>query len=109
MTRTFIYTAQFRRCWQAMGLGDKELTILEDALLKDPQLGAVIEGTGGTIKLRIQLEGRGKRGGGRVIYLDVYEKEHLYLLFAYPKNVQPDLTTDQKKMIAAVVNAIRKE
>ena len=108
MTRTFIYTAQFRRCWQAMGLGDKELTILEDALLKDPQLGAVIEGTG-TRKLRIQLEGRGKRGGGRVIYLDVYEKEHLYLLFAYPKNVQPDLTTDQKKMIAAVVNAIRKE
>lgn len=109
MTRTFIYTAQFRRCWQAMGLGDKELTILEDALLKDPQLGAVIEGTDGTRKLRIQLEGCGKRGGGRVIYLDVYEKEHLYLLFAYPKNVQPDLTTDQKKMIAAVVNAIRKE
>ena len=109
MTRTFIYTAQFRRCWQAMGLGDKELTILEDALLKDPQMGAVIEGTGGTRKLRIQLEGRGKRGGGRVIYLDVYEKEHLYLLSAYPKNVQPDLTTDQKKMISAVVNAIRKE
>ncbi len=28
---------------------------------------------------------------GRVIYLDVLEKEKLYLLFAYPKNVQEDL------------------
>lgn len=109
MRRTFIYTASFRRCWQAMGLGDKELTVLEDALLKNPKMGVVVEGTGGTRKLRIQLEGRGKRGGGRVIYLDVFEKEHLYFLFAYPKNVQPDLTASQKKAIAAIVNAIRKE
>ena len=37
--------------------------------------GAVIEGLGGVRKLRIKLEGRGKSGGGRVIYLDVLEKK----------------------------------
>ncbi len=59
--------------------------------------------------MRIQLEGRGKRGGGRIIYLDVYEQEHLYLLFAYPKNVQENLTSDQKKAIRKMVEEIRKE
>jgi hypothetical protein len=55
------------------------------------------------------LEGRGKSGGGRVIYLDVFEKEHLYLLFAYPKNVQSDLTPDQKKAIRKIIQAIKEE
>ena len=29
--------------------------------------------------MRITLEAHGKRGGARVIYLDVYEKEKIYL------------------------------
>ena len=109
MTRKFVYTEPFRKCWKAMGLQDNDLPILENALLENPQLGDVIEGTGGARKMRIQLEGRGKSGGGRVIYLDVFEKEHLYLLFAYPKNVQENLTSEQKKAIKNMIEAIRKE
>lgn len=109
MTRKFIYTEPFRRCWKAMGLIDKDLPILENALLENPHIGDVIEGTGGARKMRIQLDGRGKSGGGRVIYLDVFEKEHLYLLFAYPKNVQEDLSPEQKKNIKSMIEAIRKE
>lgn len=109
MTRKFIYTEPFRRCWKAMGLNDDDLAKLERALLLDPHLGDVIEGTGGARKMRIQLEGRGKRGGGRVIYLDVFERENLYLLFAYPKNVQEDLTAEQRKAIRAMIEIIRKE
>lgn len=109
MTRKFIYTEPFRRCWKAMGLQDTDLVTLEEILLKNPQIGDVIEGTGGARKMRIQLEGRGKSGGGRVIYLDVFEQEHLYLLFAYPKNVQENLTPDQKKSIRKLIESIRKE
>ncbi len=109
MTRKFIYTEPFRRCWSAMGLADKDLLTLEVLLLENPRLGDVIEGTGGARKMQIQLEGRGKSGGGRVIYLDVFEQENLYLLFAYPKNVQENLTPDQKKAIRKMIEAIRKE
>ena len=109
MTRKFIYTEPFRRCWKAMGLIDKDLPILENALLENPHIGDVIEGTGGARKMRIQLDGRGKSSGGRVIYLDVFEKEHLYLLFAYPKNVQEDLSPEQKKAIKSMIEAIRRE
>lgn len=109
MTRKFIHTEPFRRCWKAMGLDDDGLQLLEELLLEYPDRGDIIEGTGGARKMRIQLEGRGKRGGGRVIYLDVFEQENLYLLFAYPKNVQEDLTPDQKKAIRKMVEAIRGE
>ena len=109
LTRKFVYTASFRACWKAMGLRDADLPRLEEALLEDPKLGDVIQGTGGARKMRISLDGQGKRGGGRVIYLDVFEKESLYLLFAYPKNVQADLTPDQKKAIRAIVEQIKKE
>lgn len=92
-----------------MGLSDNDLPALENALLENPQIGDVIEDTGGARKMRIQLEGRGKSGGGRVIYLDVFEKESLYLLFAYPKNMQSDLRPEQKKAIRTMVAAIKKE
>lgn len=109
MTRKFVYTMMFRRCWAAMGLNDEDLEDLEKALLKNPHIGDVIQETGGARKMRIQLEGRGSRGGGRIIYVDVFEKEQLYLLFAYPKNVQDDLTPDQKKAVRKLVEEIKKE
>ena len=108
--RVFVYTSPFRTCWKAMGLSDDDLLILEEILLEDPQKGDVIEGTGGARKLRISLyDNKGKSGGGRVIYLDVFEKEKLYLLFAYPQNVQENLTDDQKKAIRRIIAEIRQE
>ena len=109
MIREFIFTKPFLASWKAMGLDTASLKILEEILLENPHIGDVIQGTGGARKMRIQLEGRGKSGGGRVIYLDVFEKEKLYLLFAYPKNVQEDLTEEQKKAIKSLIDAIKKE
>ena len=109
MTREFVYTEPFRKCWKAMGLSEDDLKKLEEILLEDPQLGDVIEGTGGARKMRIQIENRGNSGGGRVIYVDVFEKEKLYFLLAYPKNVQDNLTPDQKKQVRKLVEEIKEE
>lgn len=109
MTREFIYTQPFRKSWAAMGLNNEDLKALENILLENPQTGDVIQGTGGARKIRFQLYGQGKRGGARVIYIDIFEKERLYLLFAYPKNVQTDLTDEQKKAIKNIIELIKKE
>jgi len=108
MTREFIFTKPFLACWKAMGLSDADLKSLEGILIENPQIGDVIQGTGGARKMRIHLDGRGKSGGGRVIYLDVFEKEKLYLLFAYPKNVQENLTEEQKRIIKLLIDEIKK-
>ncbi len=109
MTREFIYTVPFRNSWKAMGLNDDDLKQLETILLEEVHIGDVIQGTGGARKMRIQLDGKGKSGGGRIIYLDVFEKEKLYFLFAYPKSLQENLTSEQEKAIKKLVDAIKKE
>ncbi len=92
-----------------MGLNNDSLKELEKILLENPRIGEVIQGTGGARKMRIRLDGRGKSGGGRVIYLDVFEKENLYLLFAYPKSVRENLSEGQKQTIKTLVDAIKRE
>ncbi len=110
MKRVFVHTEPFVKCWKAMGLGDDDLRNLEQILLQNPRLGDVIEGTGGARKLRIKINSsQGKSGGGRVIYVDIFEKEKTYFLFAYPKSVQENLTSDQKKAIKNIIEEINKE
>ena len=92
-----------------MGLGDKELQELQLTLLKNPDAGDVIPDLAGARKIRIPLAGRGKSGGGRVIYVDVVIREQIYLLLAYPKNVQTDLNPAQKKVIRNLIEMLKEE
>jgi len=48
---------------------------IEATLVANPNTGAILVGTGGVRKLRIQLEGGGKRGGARLIYYHREAKE----------------------------------
>lgn len=109
MRRSFVLTSGFEKSWAALGLGDDKLRVLQSLLIDDPESGDVIQGTGGARKIRIPMEGRGKSGGGRVIYVDVVVRERIYLLLAYPKNVQADLTPEQKKLVCKIIQTIKEE
>ena len=69
-----------------MGLTDEDLRTLENILLKDPKTGDTIPGTGSLRKIRIPIDNKGKRGGCRVIYVDIEIRECIYLLNVYAKN-----------------------
>lgn len=109
MRRAFVLTSGFEKSWADLGLGDDELRVLQSLLIENPESGDVIQGTGGARKIRIPMEGRGKSGGGRVIYVDVVVRERIYLLLAYPKNVQADLTPEQKKLVRKIIQTIKEE
>ena len=47
LIRTFIELPLFSRRWAEIGLGEDELLALQIMLLKDPQSGPIMEGTGG--------------------------------------------------------------
>lgn len=73
-------------------LDDAERSALVDYLAYNPTAGDLIRGTGGVRKLRWSLEGRGKRGGARVIYFHHNAALPLFLLTAFAKNVRADLS-----------------
>lgn len=68
MTRTFIEVPLFSKRWLEIGLTDDDLLQLQIMLLKDPESGPVIEGTGGIRKVRFPLDNRGKSGSVRVLH-----------------------------------------
>lgn len=77
--------------------GDREELV--KYLAYNPMAGDVMPGTGGVRKLRWGLEGRGKRGGARVIFFFHDLEMPLYLLTAYAKNEQENLSqADCRKM-----------
>lgn len=84
-------------------LSDDEYRLLQQVLLERPDAGKVISGSGGLRKLRWAAEGRGKRGGVRVIYYWLTAQSAILLLFIYPKNIQDDLTPDQLKKLKKII------
>jgi len=109
MKREFIRTKVFEEDWKDAGLNDDNLLELESQLLENPQAGVVIPHLSGGRKIRFAASGRGKSGGVRVVYVDVIIREHIYLLLAYPKNVQVNLTSEQKRMLNSLINTIKEE
>lgn len=92
MTREFIISKEFDRAWKQLGLDDDELYELEMYLCEKPDVGDVLEGTGGLRKVRWALDGRGKSGGARVIYLDIVFANHIYLITVFSKNEKSNLS-----------------
>ena len=70
--------------------------MLVDYLAYNPSAGDLIPGTGGVRKLRWALEGRGKRGGARVVYFHHNAEMPLFLLTAYAKNERADLSAGDR-------------
>jgi len=97
----FIETSIFTR--QITGLlEDNEFRFLQLTLAANPEAGDLIRGSGGLRKMRWSRKGKGKRGGIRVIYY-LIKGDEIYLLFAYPKNKQEELTADQLKILKQYV------
>jgi hypothetical protein len=84
-------------------LEQEDYRALQIALMLRPEQGPVIPGGGGVRKLRWAQAGRGKRGGLRVIYYWAPAEEAFYMLYAYAKSEQGDLTPAQTRALGKLV------
>jgi len=104
--RAFIHTKVFDSRWHALGCNDDDLLELQKAICEDPQKPPVIRGTGGVRKIRIALEGRGKSGGARVLYVDFVMRGMVGLLYVYSKNEKETISEDERKILKTMVEQI---
>lgn len=63
IVETSIFTRKLRTL-----LSDEEYRLLQNELIKNPEKGKIIKGSGGLRKIRWSISGKGKSGGVRVIY-----------------------------------------
>ena len=82
-------------------LDDEGYARLRAHLLRDPEHGDVIAGTGGLRKARFAdaRRNKGKRGGLRVIYFWSKQRSQLWLFTIYDKDEVEDLSQKDKKWL----------
>jgi hypothetical protein len=99
MRLTLIQVASFVSDWKHLRLTDEDLCALETILLERPTAGKIVPGTGGLRKIRFAPPSwnRGKRGAVRVCYAYFLVASAVYLLTAYAKNEQEDITPDRRR------------
>ena len=98
----FVETPLFTKAIQDL-IVDSDYRALQSVLMLRPEQGVLIKGSGGLRKIRWRFAGRGKRGGVRVIYYWHEGEGTFYMLLAYPKGVQDDLSPKQLKILSRAV------
>ena len=106
MKALFVELPAFAK-YRADYLDDEGFRGLQQSLLKNPEAGEVIEGTGGLRKLRHgdQRRGKGKRGGLRVIYYWWDGGRQFWLFTLYDKDEMENLSADEKKVLKGMLKA----
>jgi hypothetical protein len=96
---------------QAGELAGDVLARIQSDLIQNPERGAVVTGTHGVRKARVAdpASSRGKSGSYRYLYLYLEHAGRIHLLYLFSKGEQADLSPQQKKIIGAISQEIRKE
>lgn len=82
---TVVETPEFQKQAAKVWSNDERLDFIS-WLAENPEAGDVVPGAGGARKVRWQVQGRGKRGGVRVIYVNFTADEFVLLLAIYTKS-----------------------
>ena len=105
MIALFVELPPFEKI-RASYLDDTAYRALQLELMRNPQAGDVIAGTGGLRKLRQAdaARSKGKRGGLRVIYYWWLGGEQFWLFTVYDKDEADDLSPDQRKILKRMLD-----
>jgi hypothetical protein len=86
-------------------LDEEQYFALQTALVRNPEAGDVMPGTGGFRKMRWAdpQRGKGRRGGLRLIYYYFDRDQQIWLMALYGKNEAADLSAAEKKALKTAI------
>jgi len=86
-------------------LSDDEYRAFQWYLLAHPEAGAIVRGSGGVRKIRWAQQGKGKRGGLRIIYYWKKTADELWLLTIYTNGEKATIPSHiLKKIMGEIKN-----
>ena len=95
---TVVESPIFQRMWPRYWDEDERAEFASFIAI-NPDVGAVIRGSGGVRKVRWAREGTGKSGGVRIVYITRNEAGEVYLLTLYAKSKSENISLDTLKEI----------
>ncbi len=103
-----VATSNYERRAKKLLAADQRATV-ELELVARWEHWPVISGAGGARKARFAMGGKGKSGGGRVIYFVPTSQGMLYLLDIYAKGRKEDLSDAEKRDLRRFLEALDAE
>jgi hypothetical protein len=104
VVETSAFTKQAAKVWS-----NEELDDFIYYIAANPKAGDLIPETGGVRKVRWSTSGSGKRGGARVIYFFYDRNAPIYLLMAYSKRTQENISPEAKTILREIAAAFKRE
>jgi mRNA-degrading endonuclease RelE of RelBE toxin-antitoxin system len=108
MKALFIESSIFSRYREDL-MDDESYRDFQSFLMDNPTAGDVIPSTGGLRKIRWSANGKGKRGGSRIIYIYLDNNHHFHLLTIYGKNEAEDLRQEEKRILTQLAEKLKNE
>lgn len=102
----FVVLPGFTKAWQKLKIGKPAFESLLTQLSENVEAGDAIPGGDGLRKLRIMLPGRGKRGGGRVIYALFRRRTKVLLAAVYSKSEREDFTQTELDVLSQALREL---
>lgn len=90
-------------------LSVRELEDLVEFIAESPEIGVVIQGSGGLRKMRWAYGNKGKSGGSRVIYYYHKSEFEIFMLTIYAKNTKENISNAELKSLMQLVEVLRNE
>ncbi len=87
-------------------LSEEEYLGLQIFLLRYPEAGKIVPGSGGVRKVRWSISGRGKSGGVRVIYYFKRQDAEIWLLTIYSKSEKENIPAHILRQIAKEIKNV---
>jgi hypothetical protein len=81
-------------------LTDDEYRLFQWYLIRNPEVGDIVRGSGGVRKVRWAPEGKGKSGGVRIMYYWKKSDDEIWLLTIYSKSEKDTIPSHILKKIS---------
>ena len=102
LDRTFIELPSFKATWKNLGLNDEDLQELQNLIISNPSLGISLGSNVYKIRFSPKSLNHGKDTSDRVIYIDMIKDSQIYLVIAFSKADESNITKKELEKIKEI-------
>lgn len=88
-------------------MNSEEMTNAVDLVAADPEVGVLMQGTGGVRKVRLAGRGKGKSGGYRIVYFYGGGDIPVFLLTVFGKGEKANLTQGERNALRQMTTLLK--
>ena len=104
---TVVETESYLRAAKGAKMSEDEMTAAVDLVATDPEVGDVMQGTGGVRKVRLAGRGKGKSGGYRIVYFFGGGDIPIFLLTVFGKGEKANLTQGERNALRQMTKLLK--